>query len=33
MLRVTAVLLTAADTPFSLVVENYSRELAADGRP
>lgn len=33
VLRVTAVLLTAADTPFSLVVENYSRELVADGRP
>ena len=31
-LRVTAVLLTAADTPFSLVVENYSRTLIAAAR-
>jgi hypothetical protein len=32
-LRVTAVLLTAADTPFSLVVESYSRELVTGGQP
>jgi len=31
-LRVTALLLTGGGTPFSLVVENYSRELAG-GKP
>jgi len=32
-LRVTALLLTREGTPFSLVVENYSRELVTAGRP
>jgi hypothetical protein len=32
-LRVTALLLTGDRTPFSLVVENYSRELVTGSRP
>jgi hypothetical protein len=32
-LRVTAVLLTPAEVPFSLVVENYAREMATGDKP
>ena len=33
LFRVTAVLLTADDVPFSLVIENYSTELLRSGSP